>query len=60
MKRYQCNDYPSGFRILTEQEILDEYYGYWCDRMRKAGKEDEISKELCIEDWILVNYAWEV
>ena len=44
----------------TEDQIIAEYWDYWCGRMRKVGKEDMISRERCIEDWITVHWAMEV
>jgi hypothetical protein len=45
----------------TEQQILDEYWGLWNVRMvAKFGESHElITKENCIEDWVVVNWAWE-
>lgn len=47
-------------RILTEDQIIAEYWDYWCSQMRKVSKEDMISRERCIEDWITVHWAMEV
>lgn len=60
MKSYQYDCPLEGIRTLTEQQVLDEYYDHWCNLMRKVGKEDLISKELCVEDWCTVHYAWEL
>jgi hypothetical protein len=49
-----------GTQVITEDEILDQYYDYWCSRMREVGKEDEISETLCIQDWVMLHYATEV
>lgn len=46
--------------ILTEEEVLQSYYPYWCDRMKEVGKEELISKELCLEDWICLHWALEI
>jgi len=46
--------------ILTEEEVLKSYYDYWCSRMREIGKESEINKESCIEDWMIVHWALEI
>ena len=45
---------------LTDSEILDQYYEYWKTQMTKVGKADQISPEACIEDFVVVNWAWEV
>ena len=59
MRSYMYAD-PGGEYILTEEQIYNEYWDYWCIQMRRVGKEDMISKERCLEDWITVNWAWEV
>ena len=59
MRSYMYAD-PGGEYILTEEQIYNEYWDYWCAQMRKVGKEDMISKERCLEDWITVYWAWEV
>lgn len=43
--------------VMSEKEILAEYYDYWCERMRSVGKEDEISEQKCIEDWCVIHWA---
>lgn len=45
---------------MNEDQIMQEYWAYWVDRMIEVGKEDEISRENCISDWIVVNWAWEL
>ena len=69
MRTFQYNEYGDtggNFPInewvvtKTEQQILDVYFPYWKSRMIKAGKEDLISEERCIEDWCSVNWAWEI
>ena len=59
MRTYTYSD-PWGDYVLTEDQILTEYWDYWCTQMRKVGKEGMINKERCIEDWITVNWAVEV
>lgn len=45
---------------MTEEEILRVYFPWWKAQMEKAGKANLISEESCIEDWKVVNWAWEV
>ena len=49
--------------VMSEQEIIDEYYDYWYDAMcSKFGKEavdKNYCKDDCIDDWVVVNWAWE-
>lgn len=57
---------PYGFYIKTvsEEEIRKEFYPFWYDRMCKKFGKDHVDKtynfEDCLEDWKVVNYAWEV
>lgn len=56
-------DYPNGngsntVVTRTEDQIIDEYYFEWCDKMRRLGKDKMISKENCIKDWITDNFAY--
>jgi hypothetical protein len=48
---------------MSEQEIRETYYPFWYEKMcRKFGKEvvdAEYTFEHCLEDWIVVNWAWE-
>lgn len=46
------------YRTLSEAQIIKEYYPYWCARMREVGKEHLISHEECIDDWVVLHWAW--
>jgi hypothetical protein len=46
--------------VKTEEQILREYLPYWTRRMEEIGKSHLISPEYCIDDWVVVNWAWEV
>jgi hypothetical protein len=46
--------------ILTEEEVMQQYYPYWCSKMIEVGREHLINKETCIEDWIVGNWAVEI
>lgn len=69
MRYYSYNDYiddPSNNNIIvtkSEEEIRKEYWPYWYGKMcNKFGKEivdKNYSFEDCLEDWIIVNWAWE-
>lgn len=68
MKYYSYNTWitqPSDSCVITlsEEEILKEYYDYWQERMiAKFGKEHfeaNYSEKDCIEEWVVVNWAWE-
>ena len=67
--RTWCYDHPGGERgeiseviSMTDQEILDEEWDWWYERMcKKYGKGSPlITKENCIQDWVTENWAWEI
>ena len=41
----------------SEKEILEQYKPFWESEMKRVGKEDLISDENCIDDWIILNWA---
>jgi hypothetical protein len=49
---------------MTEDEIRKIYYPWWYERMcNKFGKDvvdSTYNFEDCLEDWKIVNWAWEV
>ena len=69
MKYYSYNTWRTlseedGYvRTLSEEEIIKEYYDYWQERMiHKFGNEHfeaNYTDQDCIDDWIVVNWAWE-
>ena len=46
---------------ITEDEIIDQYWKYWYIEMKKKYGDDEtlITRQNCIDDWVMVNWAWE-
>lgn len=44
---------------FSEDQIIQSYYRYWVAKMVQANKHDMISRELCIDDWIVVHWAME-
>lgn len=68
MNRTWCYVEPGGERgeiseiiTKTDQEILDERWDWWYERMcKKYGKDSPlITKENCIQDWVTDYWAWE-
>lgn len=58
-------DDTGGYVVtLSEDDVRRDYWPYWYDRMcAKFGKESVDSRycfEDCLDDWIVVNWAWEV
>lgn len=50
--------YDSKVVVLSEEEILRDYWPYWSEKMKSKGFTD-LTKEDCLDDWIVVNWAWE-
>lgn len=46
---------------ITEEGIIDLYWKFWSGKMvKKYGEGHElITKENCIDDFLMVNWAWE-
>ncbi len=48
---------------LSEGEIIAQYWSYWYTQMcNKFGTEyvnQNYTKHDCIDDWVVVNWAWE-
>ena len=62
MKYFKYQD-PTGEYTLSEQEILDIYWPFWYNKMvHKYGTNDHplITRDNCLEDWIVVHWAWQV
>ena len=57
---YEYDNVSEDYIILTEDEIIDYYWGYWTTQMKRVGKEDKINKEDCIMDFCTVHWAQEV
>lgn len=58
-------DEQGGYVVTkSEEEIRKEYWPYWYNRMcNKFGKDQVDAKfcfEDCLDDWVVVNWAWEV
>lgn len=63
MKLYEiCYPTADGdvTEILTEDEIIAQYYTYWSTKMIQNCPSEPITRERCIEDWCIVHWATEV
>ena len=61
-KSYLYNEQDEPLPVeITEEEIIAEYFPYWKTAMvKKFGEGHElITHENCIEDWVVVHWAWE-
>lgn len=62
--KYYTISFPGEFNqhvveTWSEQQILASYFPYWSEKMSAVGKDDMISEELCISDWVVVHWACE-
>lgn len=70
MKYYAYNELSDNYKfeniIVTrsENQIIEVYWPYWYGRMCEQFGKREVDKnytiEDCIEDYVIVNWAWEV
>lgn len=48
---------------LSEDEIIHEYWDYWYDKMCAKFGKDHVDQNYnildCIDDWVVVHWAWE-
>ena len=51
---------PDGTRVITRSEIIEQYFPWWSEQMRRIGKADQISEDTCVEDYVTVHWAWKV
>jgi predicted phosphohydrolase len=45
---------------MTDKEILDYYWDYWCKQMHRVGRAESINEEDCILDFAVVHWAVEI
>lgn len=46
------------WETLSEKEILDQYWDYWCNRMQELDQDPEVMTfQHCIDDWCIVHWA---
>ena len=58
-KTYAYDNYPSGIVYITWEEVIAEFYDTWKEKAAAKGG-IELTEENCIQDWIVINWAWEV
>jgi len=44
---------------VSEEQILDWDWADWLRSERKKTNPKELTKENCINDWVILNSAWE-
>ena len=48
-----------GFSLISEKDIIKDYFPEWERDMKSMGREDEISYENCIQEWVIYYQAWQ-
>jgi hypothetical protein len=54
-----ASDMVIKFETYSTKDILNEYFPKWAESMVQGGYGNFVDEENCIEDWILLNGAWE-
>jgi hypothetical protein len=49
-----------GTHEITEEEIKELYFPYYKSNMNKIGKGNEATFENCLEDFKVINWAYEI
>lgn len=57
---YSYHEDKEEIVTVSSAEILEQYWDYWCEQMKKVGKESMIHPQTCIEDFCVIHWAWEV
>ena len=61
--RYFTKPVPSdtsiAYQTYSLQELLDEYFHSWFNSVIVDGGQNFMSEEQCIQDWLVMNGAWE-
>ena len=64
MRYFSYNEPPDKIITVSEDSIIKDYYPYWyklmCEKYGKAHVDEHYCKLDCIDDWIVVHWAWEV
>lgn len=61
MRYFSFNDIESDSLITwSESEILNYYWDHWSNVMIKRGFSPAITEQNCIDEFIVVYWAWEV
>lgn len=45
------------WQVWSDAAILEDYWTTWCDLMRKAGRESQLSENNCVTDWATTHWA---
>ena len=58
--QYPDEKYGDITECLTDDGIISQYYDYWSTAMVKVGKTPLITRDNCIQDFVIVHWAKEV
>ena len=57
--RVPLYDEDESFTIMSDDDILQSYKSYWCNRMKAVGKNpNDYTNEDIIMDFVIINWAW--
>lgn len=62
--KYYTITFPGEFgqhvvETWSVDQIMESYYKYWCGKMIENVKNPYLDRDMCLEDWIVVNWAVE-
>jgi hypothetical protein len=43
--------------VYSEKMIIDEYFPWWSQKMKSLGREERISHQNCIDDFVTIHWA---
>ena len=60
--KYWTISYPGEWgqhvqETFSEEQILKSYYKHWFLKMVQAGKGNQATEQMCIDDWCVVHWA---
>jgi hypothetical protein len=53
-------DTPEGEQTITRSEVLARYMDHFAARLRRMGREAEITEAACVDDFIVTHWAWQI
>ena len=67
MRYWSYNEQAGSGNIVvtvSEDEILNQYWPWWyvkmCEKFGREVVDSDYTKQDCIDDWVVVHWAWEV
>jgi hypothetical protein len=65
MRYFSYNDFNEKnehfVMTVSEDHIRETYYDYWLTQIeKKYGDDHDFSFPDCVDDWCVINWAWEV